>query len=215
MRAARGGPPRRWPSTSAWVSRCSWRPPPERERSDAEYGAAGSEIVPGAADIFSRADVVLKVKQPHMNGALASMRPNSCAKARCSSRFCTQPHLRTTTSSVRSAIAAWWPSRWTASHDPARPADGSARLDAHDFGLQSGHQRGGKPARLRPQERHRPRQHRTGRLSCRGRGRSWHAGNRDGAPPRRAGDRFQHPRGGARSRVARSPCQARGSSPRA
>jgi len=39
-------------------------------RSDGEYQAAGAEIVSGAAEIFSRADVILKVKQPHMNAAL-------------------------------------------------------------------------------------------------------------------------------------------------
>jgi len=34
---------------------------------DADYSAAGATIVPGAQDVFSRADVVLKVKQPHFN----------------------------------------------------------------------------------------------------------------------------------------------------
>ncbi len=34
---------------------------------DAEYAASGATVVPGAADIFGRADVILKVKQPHFN----------------------------------------------------------------------------------------------------------------------------------------------------
>jgi H+-translocating NAD(P) transhydrogenase subunit alpha len=38
--------------------------------SDEEYLAAGARIVPGAEDVFSAADVVLKVKQPHMNAEL-------------------------------------------------------------------------------------------------------------------------------------------------
>ena len=38
--------------------------------SDDEYVAAGARIVPGAADVFAEADVVLKVKQPHYNVGL-------------------------------------------------------------------------------------------------------------------------------------------------
>jgi NAD(P) transhydrogenase subunit alpha len=38
--------------------------------SDAEYAAAGAGIVARADDLFARADIVLKVKQPHMNAAL-------------------------------------------------------------------------------------------------------------------------------------------------
>lgn len=34
---------------------------------DADYVAAGATVVPSAQDVFSRADVVLKVKQPHFN----------------------------------------------------------------------------------------------------------------------------------------------------
>ncbi|MBN1193144.1 MAG: NAD(P) transhydrogenase subunit alpha [Coriobacteriia bacterium] len=34
---------------------------------DAEYAAAGATIVLGAEDVFSRADIILKVKQPHFN----------------------------------------------------------------------------------------------------------------------------------------------------
>lgn len=34
---------------------------------DSEYAAAGATIVPGAKDVFDRADVILKVKQPHFN----------------------------------------------------------------------------------------------------------------------------------------------------
>ncbi len=34
---------------------------------DAEYAAAGATVVPRALDVFSSADVVLKVKQPHFN----------------------------------------------------------------------------------------------------------------------------------------------------
>lgn len=39
-------------------------------RSDDEYAAAGATIVPGAEDVFSRADIVLKVKQPHFNATV-------------------------------------------------------------------------------------------------------------------------------------------------
>jgi NAD(P) transhydrogenase subunit alpha len=38
--------------------------------SDAEYEAAGARIVDGAEELFSRADIVLKVKQPHFNDAV-------------------------------------------------------------------------------------------------------------------------------------------------
>jgi len=38
--------------------------------SDAEYAAAGGRIVPDAGAVFSQADIVLKVKQPHFNAAL-------------------------------------------------------------------------------------------------------------------------------------------------
>ncbi len=38
--------------------------------SDTEYEAAGARIVGGAEDLFSRADIVLKVKQPHFNDAV-------------------------------------------------------------------------------------------------------------------------------------------------
>src|SRR5665647_908665 len=39
-------------------------------RSDDEYKAAGAEIVPDVADLFARADIVLKVKQPEFNKVL-------------------------------------------------------------------------------------------------------------------------------------------------
>ena len=39
-------------------------------RSDEEYAAAGAKIVPDAAVLYSRADVVLKVKQPYFNQAV-------------------------------------------------------------------------------------------------------------------------------------------------
>ena len=38
--------------------------------SDAEYEAAGARMVDGAEELFSRADIVLKVKQPHFNDAV-------------------------------------------------------------------------------------------------------------------------------------------------
>ena len=38
--------------------------------SDDEYRSAGARIVGGAEDVFSAADVILKVKQPHFNEAL-------------------------------------------------------------------------------------------------------------------------------------------------
>lgn len=38
--------------------------------SDEEYAAAGAQIVPDAAALYSRADVVLKVKQPYFNQAV-------------------------------------------------------------------------------------------------------------------------------------------------
>lgn len=38
--------------------------------SDAEYTAAGATLVPGAEELFGRADIVLKVKQPHFNDAV-------------------------------------------------------------------------------------------------------------------------------------------------
>ncbi len=41
-------------------------------RSDDEYQQAGATIVPDAAELYARADVVLKVKQPHVNTALGS-----------------------------------------------------------------------------------------------------------------------------------------------
>lgn len=39
-------------------------------RSDDEFKAAGAEIVPDVADLFARADIVLKVKQPEFNKVL-------------------------------------------------------------------------------------------------------------------------------------------------
>jgi NAD(P) transhydrogenase subunit alpha len=39
-------------------------------RSDEEYNAAGAEIVADVADLFARADIVLKVKQPEFNKVL-------------------------------------------------------------------------------------------------------------------------------------------------
>ncbi len=36
-------------------------------RSDSEYAAAGAEIASSAADVFSRSDIILKVKQPSYN----------------------------------------------------------------------------------------------------------------------------------------------------
>ncbi|MDO8879572.1 MAG: NAD(P) transhydrogenase subunit alpha [Coriobacteriia bacterium] len=38
--------------------------------SDDEYAAAGARIAAGAADVFSAADIILKVKQPHFNAEL-------------------------------------------------------------------------------------------------------------------------------------------------
>lgn len=38
--------------------------------SDTEYEAAGAQMVDSAEDLFSRADIVLKVKQPHFNDAV-------------------------------------------------------------------------------------------------------------------------------------------------
>ena len=38
--------------------------------SDDEYAAAGARIVAGAAEVFSAADIILKVKQPHFNAEL-------------------------------------------------------------------------------------------------------------------------------------------------
>ena len=35
--------------------------------SDADYIAAGAQVVAGAKEVFSRADIILKVKQPHFN----------------------------------------------------------------------------------------------------------------------------------------------------
>lgn len=35
--------------------------------SDADYVAAGAQVVAGAKEVFSRADIILKVKQPHFN----------------------------------------------------------------------------------------------------------------------------------------------------
>ncbi len=35
--------------------------------SDADYAAAGAQVVAGAKEVFARADIILKVKQPHFN----------------------------------------------------------------------------------------------------------------------------------------------------
>lgn len=38
--------------------------------SDAQYTAAGAEVVAGAQEVFDRADIILKVKQPHFNATV-------------------------------------------------------------------------------------------------------------------------------------------------
>ncbi|HEU0138868.1 MAG TPA: NAD(P) transhydrogenase subunit alpha [Bryobacteraceae bacterium] len=40
-------------------------------RSDSEYAAAGAEIASSASDVFSRSDIILKVKQPSVNRGTA------------------------------------------------------------------------------------------------------------------------------------------------
>jgi len=64
--------PKRSRPTCVWASTCSWRLAPATGalHSDAEYEAAGARIVDGAEELFSRADIVLKVKQPHFNDAV-------------------------------------------------------------------------------------------------------------------------------------------------
>ena len=66
---------------------------------DESYARAGAEIVADAADLFARADLVLKVKQRISSGR-ASMRRRCSARGKPGHRFCIQ-RLPATTKMVR------------------------------------------------------------------------------------------------------------------
>ena len=91
-------------------------------RSDEEYKAAGAEIVANVADLWARADLVLKVKQPEPNKALGKHESELIPEGKMLITFLhpgqpVQPRLRAHARGAQHHR----PSRWTASRASRAP----------------------------------------------------------------------------------------------
>ena len=118
-------------------------------QSDEKYAAAGAEIVPNVADLWERADLVLKVKQPWYNAALGRHEAELVREGTMLITFlhpaAPDNHDMVRTLAQRRVTALTMDGIRASS----APSDGCSDLHEHDHRLQVGHDRGTSPSSSR------------------------------------------------------------------